>query len=216
MAYFALFYDVVDDFVARRAAYRDEHLKLANAAHERGEVVLAGALAEPVEQALIILRGDSPEIARAFAQKDPYVRHGLVKHWEVRPWSVAVGGEPAPAAAPAKETADMVVRFWSARTTQVRFHNYLEFFQEHVLPRLRGVEGFLEARVLSQSDGVVVQFIVETLWASMEAVDRFAGPDREAAVVAEEAVHLLTSYDRRVRHYHVEVREEHRATAASA
>ena len=102
----------------------------------------------------------------------------------------------------------MVVRFWSARTTQVRFPDYLRHFQEHVLPRLREVEGYLEARVLSQSDGVVVQFIVETLWASAAAVENFAGPDREQAVIADEALHLLTSYDRRVRHYDVDLREE--------
>ena len=99
----------------------------------------------------------------------------------------------------------MVVRFWSARTTQVRFPDYLRHFNDHVLPRLRAVEGFLEARVISQSDGVVVKFIVETLWASTEAIDRFAGPDREDAVVANEALHLLTSYDRRVLHYHVDL-----------
>jgi heme-degrading monooxygenase HmoA len=105
----------------------------------------------------------------------------------------------------------MVVRFWSARTTQVPFPEYLRHFNDHVLPHLRGVDGFLEARVLSQSDGVVVQFIVETLWSSMEAIERFAGQDKEAAVVAVEALHLLTSHDRRVRHYHVDVREEHEA-----
>jgi heme-degrading monooxygenase HmoA len=101
----------------------------------------------------------------------------------------------------------MVVRFWSARTTQERFPEYQRHFNEHVLPRLRKVNGFLEARVLSQSDGVVVQCIVETLWASMESIESFAGPDKEAAVVAEEALHLLTSYDHRVRHYQVDLRE---------
>ena len=102
----------------------------------------------------------------------------------------------------------MVVRFWSARTTQVRFPEYLRHFQQHVLPRLREVEGYMEARVLSQSDGVIVQFIVETLWASSAAVQSFAGPDPEQAVIANEALHLLTSYDRRVRHYEVDMREE--------
>jgi uncharacterized protein len=95
MAYYALFYDVVEDFVARRVPYREEHLKLAHAAHQRGEIVLAGALSEPADRALIVLRGDSPEIARTFARNDPYVRNGLVRHWEVRPWNVVVGGEVA-------------------------------------------------------------------------------------------------------------------------
>jgi uncharacterized protein YciI len=99
MAYYALFYDVVEDFVARRVPYREEHLKLAHAAHQRGEVVLAGALSEPADRALLILWGDTPEIARSFAQNDPYVRNGLVKHWEVRPWNVVVGGEGATTAA---------------------------------------------------------------------------------------------------------------------
>jgi len=110
----------------------------------------------------------------------------------------------------------MVVRFWSARTTEVRFSDYLRHFQENVLPSLRKVDGFLEARVISQSDGVVVQFIAETLWASMEAIDRFAGPDREAAVIADEALHLLTSYDHRVRHYEVDLCEDHRTVKATA
>ena len=110
----------------------------------------------------------------------------------------------------------MIVRFWSARTTELRLPDYLRHFNDNVLPHLRSKEGFLEARVLTQSDGVVVEMIVETLWVSLEAIERFAGPDRESAVVAEEAVHLLTSYDRRVRHYEVQVREEQRTTASSA
>jgi heme-degrading monooxygenase HmoA len=107
----------------------------------------------------------------------------------------------------------MVVRFWSARTTELRLPDYLRHFNERVLPHLRSKEGFIEARVLTQSDGVVVEMIIETLWSSLEAIERFAGSDRESAVVGEEAVHLLTSYDRRVRHYELKVREEHPAKA---
>ena len=101
----------------------------------------------------------------------------------------------------------MVVRFWSARTTAVCFPDYLRHFRERVLTHLRSFDGFLEARVITQSDGVVVRFIVETLWSSLEAIDRFASSDREAAVVAQEALELLTSYDRRVQHYNVDLHE---------
>jgi len=110
----------------------------------------------------------------------------------------------------------MVVRFWSARTTELRYPEYLRHFNRNVLPILRAKDGFLEARVLSQSDGVVVQFIVETLWTSLQAIERFTGKDLERAVVAEEAIGLLTSYDHRVKHYEVTLREEHREAAASA
>jgi uncharacterized protein len=93
MGYYALFYDVVENFVERRAPYRKEHLKLADEANRRGELVLAGALAEPADGALIIFRGDDPNVASSFAKNDPYVQNGLVKTWEVRPWTVVVGGE---------------------------------------------------------------------------------------------------------------------------
>jgi len=91
MAFFALFYHVVDRFVERRTPFRDSHLAHAQAATNRGELVLAGALADPADIALIVFRSDSPDAARHFAETDPYVLNGLVQRWEVRPWNV-VGG----------------------------------------------------------------------------------------------------------------------------
>jgi len=38
--YYLLLYDVVDDFVNRRAPYRQEHLKLITEAHQRGELLM--------------------------------------------------------------------------------------------------------------------------------------------------------------------------------
>jgi hypothetical protein len=105
MAYFALFYDVVDNFVERRSPFRREHLKLADEANRRGELVLAGALAEPADGALIIFRGDDSSVASSFAQNDPYVQNGLVKHWEVRPWTVVVGRETRSSASNAEGDA---------------------------------------------------------------------------------------------------------------
>jgi len=61
----------------------------------RGEIVLAGALAEPADKALLIFRGSSGRGASQFAENDPYVRNGLVKRWEVRPWSVVMGDAQA-------------------------------------------------------------------------------------------------------------------------
>ncbi len=63
--------------------------------HARGELMLGGVLAEPANRALLIFRGDSRELAEDFARNDPYVANGLVVRWEVRPWTVVVGNEPA-------------------------------------------------------------------------------------------------------------------------
>ena len=99
MPYFALFYDVIEDFAERRTAYRVEHLRLAQEAHERGEIVLAGALGAPPDRALIVFHTDDPSIIEDFARADPYVNQGLLTHWEVQPWAVVIGnvGLDAPA-----------------------------------------------------------------------------------------------------------------------
>ena len=89
--HFLLMYDVVPDYVARRAAFRDAHLGLAWQATSRGELVLGGALGDPVESALLLFQGDGPEVAERFARSDPYVLNGLVTRWRVKPWNTVVG-----------------------------------------------------------------------------------------------------------------------------
>ena len=91
MGYYALFYDVVDDFVSRRGPYRAEHLRLAREAEARGELVLAGAFREPADRALLVFRAPDRRVAEHFARNDPYVTAGLVTRWEVRTWAVVIG-----------------------------------------------------------------------------------------------------------------------------
>ena len=91
MNYYALQYEVVDDFGNRRTPYRPEHLRLVTEAHNRGEMPIAGALGDPPDGALLIFRGASPSVAEDFARNDPYVQKGLVTRWRVRQWNVVVG-----------------------------------------------------------------------------------------------------------------------------
>jgi len=93
MKYFALIYYVVDGFVSRRTAFREEHLRLVGKANRRGELLLAGALGDPVDRALLVFRTQDRSIAEDFARNDPYVINGLVTRWEVLPWAVAIGND---------------------------------------------------------------------------------------------------------------------------
>ena len=52
---------------------------------------MAGALADPADRAVLVFRGDDAAAAEAFAEADPYVREGLVRSWQVRPWTVVIG-----------------------------------------------------------------------------------------------------------------------------
>jgi len=93
--HFLLFYEFVPDYLYRRPPHRAEHLRLAWAAHDRGELILGGALAEPADGAVVLFQGPDERAARAFAEADPYVTTGLVKRWWVRPWTTVVGDTAA-------------------------------------------------------------------------------------------------------------------------
>jgi uncharacterized protein YciI len=89
--HYLLIYDGAPDYLERRAEFRAKHLALAQAAHARGELVLGGAFADPVNGAVLLFKGESPAAAEAFAAADPYVTNGLVTRWRVRPWTTVVG-----------------------------------------------------------------------------------------------------------------------------
>ena len=101
--HYLLFYDVTPDYPTRRMQFRNEHLKLAWEAVERGELVLGGALGDPVDGAILFFQGRSPEAAERFAQADPYVRNGLVTRWRVRPWTTVVGESAATPVRPSSQ-----------------------------------------------------------------------------------------------------------------
>lgn len=97
----------------------------------------------------------------------------------------------------------MIARLWSARTSGAQSTRYMEHFWQTVVPSLRRFDGYLSASLLIRSHKDSVEILVVTVWQSFQAIDAFAGPDRDTAVVASEAASLLTHYDRHVRHYEV-------------
>src|SRR2546425_13270628 len=84
-------YDVVEDYATARTKFRALHVEYARRAVERGELILAGALANPIDGAVLLFRGTSPAAVEQFAKSDPYVTNGVVKAWRVREWTTVVG-----------------------------------------------------------------------------------------------------------------------------
>jgi len=89
--HYLLFYEAAPDCVERRAALREAQLALARAAVARGELLLGGAFADPVDGAVLLFQGESAAVAEDFARVDPYVTNGLVTRWRVREWTTVVG-----------------------------------------------------------------------------------------------------------------------------
>jgi hypothetical protein len=93
MPHYILTYELAPDYLDRRGAFRDAHLGLAWEAADKGDLLLGGAVGDPVESALLLFT--DADAARAFAEADPYVREGIVRAWRVLPWTTVVGREAA-------------------------------------------------------------------------------------------------------------------------
>ena len=89
--HYLLFYDFGPDYLERRPAFRAEHLQLAWEASDRGELLIAGAFADPADGGLLLFKCDSADVPERFAAADPYVKNGLVRGWRVRRWTTVVG-----------------------------------------------------------------------------------------------------------------------------
>ena len=89
--HFLLTYDLAHDYLERRGEFRDAHLALAWEAQERGELILAGAMAEPADKAVLVFDCETAELVQLFAARDPYVLNGLVRAFHVRQWNTVVG-----------------------------------------------------------------------------------------------------------------------------
>jgi uncharacterized protein len=220
--HYLLFYEVGEDYVSKRAEFRDAHLEKAWAASARGELVLGGALANPADGAVLLFRGSSPEVAENFAKADPYVTGGIVKRWHVREWLTVAGEDaakpvrPAPATATKKSVRDsppggdalskdggLILRMWEARSTVEKSGQYIQHAKARVFPMLSAIAGHRGSYLLQRKTDGAVEFVVLTLWESMEAVRRFAGVESDKAVVEPEAQMALTAFDEFVTHFEV-------------
>ena len=91
MKHFLLFYEAGPDYFEQRLLFRADHLRQAWDAAARGELIAGGAYADPIDGAVLLLRGEDRSAAEDFARSDPYVTNGLVARWHVREWNTVVG-----------------------------------------------------------------------------------------------------------------------------
>jgi heme-degrading monooxygenase HmoA len=97
----------------------------------------------------------------------------------------------------------MIVRSWRGRAVTERAHVYAEHLVDTVVPKLKALPGFCGFALLRRTDGQETEFLVQTYWESMQAIEEFAGPTPEIAVVEPAARNVLKSFDTTVSHYEV-------------
>ncbi|HEV8332325.1 MAG TPA: antibiotic biosynthesis monooxygenase [Steroidobacteraceae bacterium] len=97
----------------------------------------------------------------------------------------------------------MIARHWRGLVKRERADAYVEHLQSQTLPQLVQLAGFHDARVLRRDLPQGVEFLVVTIWESLDSIRAFAGTDVESAVVPPEARDMMIEYDRKARHYEV-------------
>ena len=88
--HYILFYKTIENYVEKRAPYREMHLAYAKEYVNRGELIMAGAFDNPVDGAALVFNCETATIPEEFAKNDPYVINGLIKEWSIREWNVVL------------------------------------------------------------------------------------------------------------------------------
>jgi heme-degrading monooxygenase HmoA len=102
----------------------------------------------------------------------------------------------------------MIARLWRGIAVREKAEDYVRHLQRSVLPELYQIDGFRGAYVLRRDLNNGVEFTVQTLWESMDAIRKFAGENVEAAVVAPAARSLFREFDSTATHYEIVLHSE--------
>ncbi len=97
----------------------------------------------------------------------------------------------------------MILRIWRAYADASSADEYPRHLLDKVRPELERIAGFDGLFLVTRQHGDEVEYVVQTLWDSMEAIRTFAGPHPERAVVEPAAAALLLRFDTTVDHYEV-------------
>jgi heme-degrading monooxygenase HmoA len=97
----------------------------------------------------------------------------------------------------------MICRLWRSLVRLEEADRYVDLLNRKTLAQLRELPGFVDASILRREADRGAEFLILTRWASLKAIEQFAGADWTIAVVPSELQPLMIDYDRSVRHYEV-------------
>lgn len=97
----------------------------------------------------------------------------------------------------------MIARVWSGAVRREDADAYAEYMRGTGVAGYEATPGNRGVWMLRRDDGDVTEFVMFTLWASLDAVKAFAGGDYETAVFYPEDDRFLVRRDEKATHYEV-------------
>ena len=97
----------------------------------------------------------------------------------------------------------MIARCWRGWTAAADSDAYLDYLRSTGLAEYSGTRGNVGSAALRQLSHGRAEFFLISFWSSIEAIERFAGPQRDRAVFYPEDERFLVSRDLHVDHFNV-------------
>lgn len=96
-----------------------------------------------------------------------------------------------------------IVRIWRSITLTTRSEQYVEYLNRIVVPACRIAEGNEGLLVMKECQGDLTHFILLSLWATSEALAKYAGTADDVVNPTPEERKLLIAFESTARCYRV-------------
>jgi heme-degrading monooxygenase HmoA len=97
----------------------------------------------------------------------------------------------------------MISRNWTGLCKKERANDYIIHLREETFQKLKTIDGFIRASILTRELSEGTEFLIVTEWQSLEAIKQFAGSAYDTAVVPLQAQEMMIRYEEKVRHYEI-------------
>jgi heme-degrading monooxygenase HmoA len=97
----------------------------------------------------------------------------------------------------------MIARIWRGRTAANQADSYQAYLHETGLKDYAAVPGNRGVLVLRRTEGDATEFVLISLWDSLESIEAFAGPALDTAVYYPEDDVYLLEREPQVLHYDI-------------
>ena len=97
----------------------------------------------------------------------------------------------------------MIARHWKGLAKKERASEYIDHLKNDTFRKLKSINGFIAASILTRGTSEGVEFLIVTKWKSLEAIKSFTGHQEEVAVVPAVVQDIMIRYDEKVTHYEI-------------
>ena len=97
----------------------------------------------------------------------------------------------------------MIARHWKGLAKKERASEYIDHLKNDTFRKLKSINGFIAASILTRGTSEGVEFLIVTKWKSLEAIKSFTGHQEEVVVVPAVVQDIMIRYDVKVTHYEI-------------